>query len=130
VSESATWVELVGDVIAARLRGNACEALLRQLQDEVLRLVAETGRSRVLLDVLEMNPPPVELASLQRKLDEDRRAVGLRRAIVVPDSRLAYFARLAFGEGNYRIFYNDRVAATKWLSQDPVGRGGNPGLVG
>ena len=128
MTDSMTWVELVGDVISARLHGNACEALLRQVQDEVLKLVAETGRSRVLLDVLELNPPPVELAALQRQLDEDRRAIGLRRAIVVPDSRLAYFARLAFGEGNYRIFYNDRVAATRWLEQDPAGRGGNPGL--
>ena len=27
-----------------------------------------------------------------------------RRAILVPNSRLAYLARLAFGEGEYRVF--------------------------
>jgi hypothetical protein len=36
----------------------------------------------------------------------------------VPNSRLAYLARLAFGEGDCRIFYNDFVAAVKCLSDD------------
>ncbi|HKU13860.1 MAG TPA: hypothetical protein VJQ52_05665 [Steroidobacteraceae bacterium] len=27
-------------------------------------------------------------------------------------------ARIAFGEGDYRVFYNDMVAAVKWLSED------------
>jgi hypothetical protein len=121
VAESGSWVELVGDVIVARLRGNASEELLRKVQDEVLRIAAESGRSRVLLDVLELNPPPIALASFQRKLDEDQRALGLRRAIVVPDSRLAYLARLAFGEGDYRVFYNDMVGAVKWLGKDGFG---------
>lgn len=118
MTESGSWVELAGEVIAARVHGIASEALLRKVQDEVLRLAAQSGRSRVLLDVMELNPPAVELAALQRLLDEDRRARSLRRAVVVPDSRLAYFARLAFGESNYRIFYNDRVAALKWLGQE------------
>jgi len=33
--------------------------------------------------------------------------------------RLAYLARLAFGEGEYRVFYNDIVAAVKWLADQP-----------
>jgi hypothetical protein len=37
---------------------------------------------------------------------------------VVPNSRLAYLARLAFGEGDYRVFYNDIVAAVRWLSEE------------
>ena len=118
MAESGSWIELVGDVIVARLRGHASEELLRKVQDEVLQLAAQSGQSRVLLDVLELKPPPVELASVQRKLDEDKRALGLRRAIVVPDSRLAYLARLAFGEGDYRVFYNDMVGAVKWLGKD------------
>jgi hypothetical protein len=121
MTDPASWVELVGDVIVARLRGDASEELLRKVQDEVLRLAAESGHSRVLLDVLELNPPPVELTLVQRKLDEDRRAFGLRRAIVVPNSRLAYLARLAFGEGDYRVFYNDMVGAVKWLGQGAAG---------
>jgi hypothetical protein len=120
MSESASWVELVGDVIVARLRGNASEELLRKVQDEVLGLATASGRWRVLLDVLEMDPPPVELMSIQRKLDDNQQARRLRRAIVVPDSRHAYLARLAFGEGNYRVFYNDMVGAVKWLGSDQV----------
>ena len=42
----------------------------------------------------------------------------LRRVIVVPNSKLAYLARLAFGQGDYRVFYNDFVAAVRWLSDD------------
>lgn len=118
MTEPAIWVELVGDVIVARLRGQPNEAILRKVQEEVLKIAADTGRWRVLLDVLEMKAPPVELTSVQRKLDEDKRALSLRRAIVVPDSRLAYLARLAFGEGDYRVFYNDMVGAVKWLGKE------------
>lgn len=35
----------------------------------------------------------------------------LRRAIVVPTAKLTYLARLAFAEGDYRVFYNDLAAA-------------------
>jgi hypothetical protein len=118
MASSASCVELVGDVIVARLQGDVSEELLRQVQDEVLRLAVDSGRARVLLDVLEVSPPPVELTFVQRKLDEDQRALRLKRAIVVPNSRLAYLARLAFGEGDYRVFYNDMIAAAKWLSQE------------
>ena len=119
--ESASCVELADGVIVARLRGNASEELLRRTQDEVFRLAASTGGSRVLLDVTEMNPPPLELVSVQRRLDEDRRASRLRRAIVVPDSRVAFLIRLAFGEGDYRVFYNDRAGAVKWLEGEAAG---------
>jgi hypothetical protein len=118
VSDHGSSVEQAGEVIVARLRGTASEALLRELQEAVLQLAARLARPRVLVELLELNVPQVELAALQRKLDEDRRAAGLRRAIVVPDSRLAYFARLAFGDGNYRIFYNDRAGAMQWLAQE------------
>lgn len=37
--------------------------------------------------------------------------------IVVPNSKLAYMARLAFGHGTYRVFYNDMMAAIHWLGQ-------------
>jgi len=56
----------------------------------------------------------------QRRLDESLPGLRLRRAIVVPNTRLAYLARLAFGEGDYRVFYNDITAAITLLSQ-PAG---------
>ena len=110
------WVELAGDLILARLRGEPSPAMLRECQERVLLLARESGRSRVLYDTLDMTPPPVEVTFVQRQLDQAPGAAALRRAIVVPNSRLAYLARLAFGEGDYRVFYGDMVGAIKWLS--------------
>ena len=73
-----------------------------------------------------MDAPDVDVPWVQRELDESLGDVRLRRAIVVPNTRLAYLARLAFGEGDYRVFYNDMIAAAKWLSEDaaPPGSAG------
>ena len=100
----------------ARVRGEPTEELLRETQDQVLFLVQDAGRGKVLYDTLEMEAPPVDVPWAQRALDE-KAATKLRRAIVVPNSRLAYLARLAFGEGDW-VFYNDIVLAIKWLSED------------
>ena len=110
------WVELVGDLVLARVRGEPTAELLRECQEKVLFLVRDTERGKVLYDTLEMDPPPVDVPWAQRQLDEQLGDIKLRRAIVVPNSRLAYLARLAFGEGDYRVFYNDMIAAIKWLS--------------
>jgi hypothetical protein len=101
------------------MRGEPTEELLRECQDRILVLVQDTGNTRILYDTLEMEPPPVDVPLAQRKLDEELGPVQLRRAIVVPNSRLAYLARLAFGEGDYRVFYNDMAAAITWLGQEP-----------
>ena len=65
-------------------------------------------------------PPHVDVPWSQRELDEKLGELHLRRAIVVPDRKLAYLARLAFGEGDYRVFYNDIAAAVKWLTETPL----------
>ena len=111
------WVELVGDLIIARVRGEPTEALLRECQAQVIFLVRDAGRGKVLYDTLEMEAPPVDVPWSQRQLDDSLGDIKLRRAIVVPNSRLAYLARLAFGEGDYRVFYNDMTAAINWLHQ-------------
>ena len=110
------WVEPVGDLIVARLRGEPNEALLRECQERVLVLVKDTGRGRVLYDALEMMPPPVQVTFVQQQLDEQLGGVHLRRAIVVPNTKLAYMARIAFGEGDYRVFYSDIAEAIRWLT--------------
>jgi hypothetical protein len=119
MTEGSVWVELVGDLIIARLRGEPTVELLRSCQEQVLFLARDAGRFRVLYDALEMLPPPVDVPWAQRALDEQVADVSLRRAIVVPNSKLAYLARLAFGEGDYRVFYNDIVEAIQWLSGAP-----------
>ncbi len=127
MSNGEAWVELVGDLVVARVRGEPTEALLRTTQDQVLFLVRDAGRGRVLYDTLEMTPPPVDVPWAQRQLDEQLGAIRLKRAIVVPNSRLAYLARLAFGEGDYRVFYNDMVAAIRWLADDAPAAAPAPG---
>lgn len=112
------WVELVGDLVMARVRGEPTEELLRETQDKVLFLVRDAGRGKVLYDTLEMDAPHVDVPWSQRALDEKLGGIKLRRAIVVPNSRLAYLARLAFGEGEYRVFYNDFISAMRWLAED------------
>ena len=122
MSQGQAWVELVGDLIVARVRGEPNEQLLRETQDKVLFLVKDAGRARVLYDTLEMDAPPVDVPWSQRELDAKLGSTQLRRAIVVPNSKLAYLARLAFGEGDYRVFYNDMIAAIKWLSEEDSSR--------
>lgn len=112
------WVECVGDLIVARMRGAVSAEVLRECQERVVALARDSERQRVLYDALEMDPPAVEVTFEQRKLDAALGGLRLRRAIVVPNSRLAYLARLAFGEGEYRVFYSDMVAAVKWLSSE------------
>lgn len=112
------WVELVGELVIARVRGEPTAALLQECHDRVLSLVRDAGRGKVLYDTLEMEAPPVDVPWSQRELDAGLGSIKLRRAIVVPNSRLAYLARLAFGEGDYRVFYNDMIAAVKWLSDE------------
>lgn len=110
------WVEPVGGMILARLRGVPSEPILRECQQRVLQLVKDTGTAKVLYDALELELPTVDPAIVQQKLEAERdHSVPLRRAIVVPNTRVAFLSRLAFGEGDYRVFYNDISAAIRWL---------------
>ena len=114
------WVELVGDLILARVRGEPTAELLRECHEKVLVLVKDAGKGTILYDTLEMESPPVDVPLAQQELDRELGSIKLRRAIVVSNSRLAYLARLAFGEGEHRVFYNDIVSAVKWLADEPA----------
>lgn len=110
------WVGLSGDLIVARLRGSLTEEEVSAAQQQVLLLLDETGRSRVLYDVLEMEPPSINLTLVQRENSEQLHRKGVRIAILVPDTRTAFLARLAFGQGDYRVVYNDLAEAVGWLT--------------
>ena len=110
-------IRVAGPLIVARLSGQPTPELLRECQEQVLLLTRGTPVGRVLYDARQMTPPSVDVPWAQRHLDEEGMGeVRLRRAIVVPDARLAFLARLAFGESDYRVFYDDIAAATRWLS--------------
>jgi hypothetical protein len=109
------WIEPQGNLIVARIRGVPTESLLREAQQRIALLVKDTESTRVLYDALEMEAPSVEVPLSQWELDKEIHLARLRRAIVVPNAKLAYLARLAFGEGHHRVFYNDLTAAVRWL---------------
>lgn len=118
--EEQLWVEPVGGIIIARMRGILTVDLLVECQRRVVQLLQETAQPMVLYDALEMSPPTVDVAWSQRSLD-----AGLplrpRRAIVVPNTKTAYLARLAFADeyGDSRVFYNDIAQACEWLKASP-----------
>lgn len=114
------WIEPVGGIIVARMRGLPTEALLKECQERILNLVNDTGQGLILHDCLEMETPQVDVPVSQWKLDEQAGNVKLRRAVVVPNTQLAYLARLAFGEGDVRVFYSDIAGALAWLKQSPL----------
>ncbi len=97
---------------------------MKECQDRVLTLLKDTQQIKVLYDALELEEPTVEMALLQQKMDleawKQLGPVPLRRAILVPNTRIAYLARIAFGqfgEGAYRVFYNDMAQAILWLEE-------------
>lgn len=119
-NQNQVAVNLADRLIVARVRGCPTEAVLQVCQSEVLSLVRDSGVRKVLYDALEMEPPPVSIPWVQRALDEQLVDIKLRRAIVVPNTKIAFLARLAFGDGDYRVFYEDKAAAVEWLSEENV----------
>jgi tRNA nucleotidyltransferase/poly(A) polymerase len=124
MSNTQLWIEPLGNVIVARLRGELTESMLEETHERVVQLLQDTGYTRVLYDGLEMESPNVELALMQEKLDKKTKQLfhdrPLRKAVLVPNTRLAYLARIAFGqfgEGEYRVFYNDLSQALRWLEE-------------
>jgi hypothetical protein len=118
------WIEPLENVIVVRLRGVLSESMLEETHERVVQLLQDTGYARILYDGLEMESPNVELALIQESLDRKTKLLfhdrPLRKAILVPNTRLAYLARIAFGqfgEGEYRVFYNNLSQALRWLDE-------------
>jgi hypothetical protein len=118
------WLEPVGKFIIVRIRGRGSEALLRELHSRLVQIIDDTQQRHILYDALEMDDPTEEMALLQERLDKETKEIlgggPLRKAILVRNTRSAYLARLAFGqfgEGEYRVFYNDLAEAVRWLEE-------------
>jgi hypothetical protein len=111
------WVEPVGSIIIARIRGMATADLIRACQSRVVALQADTGCNRIMYDALELERPPIDIVLTQQALTAALGKSEMKIAIVVPNTAIAYLARLAFGETNHRVFYNDISAAVLWLNE-------------
>lgn len=66
------WIEPVGGIIWARLRGVPTEELIRECQERVLQLVRDTGSGKLLYDGIELELPTVDPALVQQKLESER----------------------------------------------------------
>jgi NAD(P)H-dependent FMN reductase len=106
-------VEVADRIAIVRVRGEPSKEIIEACQARVLELVGANAIAGVLYDARLMQAPAMDVPWTQRTLDEQARP-QLKRAIVVPDAKLAFLARLAFGE-NDRVFYNDVSAAMRWL---------------
>jgi hypothetical protein len=96
----STLVRVSGDVLLVEHHGEMANA---------------SGLRRALYDARAMLAPPAALTLMQQDLDDQLGGMKLRRAIVVPGTKIAYLARIAFGEGDARVFYDDIDAALAWL---------------
>jgi hypothetical protein len=122
MEQQKLWIEPVGQIIVVRVRGEVTEEMLTEMHERVLQLIQDTGQPRILYDALETDAPSVDALLLQQRHERESRArlggIALHKAILVPNTRMAYLARIAFGEfgeGEYRVFYNDLAQAVRWL---------------
>lgn len=115
-------VEMVGDIIVARIQGIVTETGVIECQKRVLQLLNETGSRKILYDALEAEHPTIGATRTQQVFTVKLKESSARTAILVANSEVAYLARIAFGEGDHHVFYNDVSQALRWLAS-PDGRG-------
>jgi hypothetical protein len=110
-------VELSGEIVVARVRGEVTEEALGRLHEQVLLLLRGAAHRNVLYDALEMCPPTIDMTLLQQRMSEAVHLKQGRVAILVSSTRIAYLARIAFGQREHRVFYDDLGAAMAWLNE-------------
>lgn len=119
VCEPATLsVEFAGAFVSVRCKGRIDEATLHSCQSQVVALLHQSGCRRILYDAYEMDNPPLEIALLQKQLSEQFQSLGpIRVALLVPNSRLAFLSRIAFGPTLMGVFYR-ATEALAWLTEE------------
>jgi hypothetical protein len=110
-------VELVGQIIIARIKGEPTEELLALRHERILQMERDSACRKLLLDDLQMSAPSYTHIQKQRTLNPELNALSFKIAVVVPDSQMAYLARMKFDHENHKVFYNDLAEAITWLSQ-------------
>jgi hypothetical protein len=117
IQAGQVWVEPIGGVIIARIRGKATAELVRECEMRIVALQQESGINRILYDGLELERPELDVVLVQRAITAALKNERVKVAIVVPNTAIADLARLAFAEANHRVFYNDLTEAVLWLRQ-------------
>jgi len=115
--EGRIEVSRSGSIIVVTLIGWLTEDLTELLQRQIEGELMHSDASCILYDGLYMNDPSLTLTLLMQSFHERMNERISKSAIVVPGYRLAFLSRLAFGkhEDRYRVFYNDRDKALRWL---------------
>lgn len=115
--EGRVEVRRDGSIIIVTLIGWLTEELTELLQKQIEDELMHSDTSCILYDGLYMNDPSLTLSLLMQSFHERMNERIAKSAIVVPGYRLAFLSRLAFGkhEDRYRVFYNDRDEALRWL---------------
>jgi hypothetical protein len=115
--EGRVEVKRSGSIIIVTLIGWLTEELTDLLQRQIEGELMHSDTSCILYDGLYMNDPSLTLTLLMQSFHERMNERISKSAIVVPGYRLAFLSRLAFGkhEDRYRVFYNDREEALRWL---------------
>jgi len=107
--------EATGPFVTVRLMQVLSERVLEECQLCVLETMRRSGSKAVLYDLTDMTSAPINVLLFQRLLNEHVAHLELRRAIVAPNALIAHLARLAFGNCDYRLFYDDMAAAKAFL---------------
>ena len=115
--EGRVEVSRDNSIIRVTLIGWITEALTELVQEKVEQELLWAESSFILYDGLYMNDPSLTLVLLMQSFHQRMSDRIARSAIVVPGYRLAFLSRLAFGqdEQKYRVFYNERDEALRWL---------------
>lgn len=64
----------------------------------------------------EADAPSYQVTETQKSLNVELRALGMRVAVVVPNSRLAMIGRQVFSEHTHKVVYEDLAEAALWLA--------------
>lgn len=105
------WVNRVGDIIVARTRGEMTVDLLLERHRRISQIERESGIRNLLLDNLETAPFPYDLIAEQQTLNTDFEARNFYIAVLVPNSTMAFLARIQSGSQQHDVFYNDMPGA-------------------
>lgn len=108
-------IEVMDGLIIARIVGEPTTDFFHDAIMRLKQVVKDTGIRKVLYDMLATDAPYMDVILHGTRTAVETPGKPLQRAVVVPNSKLAYMTRIIFGEVNCRIFYRDMEAAIEWL---------------